>query len=81
VGALFKPAERAITIRSTGCGWFPGTAGDGLPLLTSGGVDYPYPYSVTAEASTFVVTKEADRNHRRTTALTYRFFAIRVGRQ
>jgi len=81
VGALFKPAERAITIRSTWLRLVPGTAGDGLPLLTSGGVDYPYPYSVTAEASTFVVTKGSGPQPSSHDALTYRFFAIRVGRQ
>jgi hypothetical protein len=80
VGAVFKPAQRGMIMNlgQTHSRFIAATASDGLPLLTSNGVDYPGPYTVTPEATTIAVTKGNGKQPRPGRSLTYKFFVITV---
>jgi hypothetical protein len=78
-GVLFKPDQRGIIINGTAdLRLVSGTAADGLPLLTSDGVDYQWPYTVTPEARTIAVTRGSGPQSSTANALTYRFSVVTV---
>jgi hypothetical protein len=62
VAAVFqKPAQRIIELDGSPYRLIEGTAGDGLLLRTSPGVDYPSPWNLAPQARTIAVTEGAAR--------------------
>ena len=81
VGVLYKPDSPGILLNGMSFRLIAGTAADGLPLVTSPGVDFPSPYGVTAQAQTLAVTDGSGQQSRAPDAITYKFFAISVARR
>lgn len=75
IGALaYKPADRTVTLNTTGYRLVAGTAADGLILRAPAGVDFSPPFQVVPNASTIAVGK-ARQGRTGGHPITHRFFA------
>jgi hypothetical protein len=70
---VWKPALRFVVLDGGAYRLVEGTAGDGLALRATSGLDYPPPFSLVPQAKTIAVTKIGQRAAGR--PITFRFYS------